>query len=104
MFREIGVATEHCDFCGTYGTVAVLRTTDGVDDSRVAGCETCWRATGNAANLLRLVRLGKAPKAKLVPKKARRHTPGHPSAIAPPSSPVEHEDGPLSTAGADRSS
>src|SRR5260370_39987489 len=103
MFREIGVATEHCDFCGTYGTVAVLRTTDGVDDSRVAGCETCWRATGNAANLLRLVRLGKAPKAKAAPKKARKRAPWHPSAITPPYSPTEHEDGHPLAAGADRS-
>src|SRR5260370_12572618 len=104
MFREIGIATTHCNFCGTYGTVALLRTTERDGLRIIEACETCWRATGNAANLLRLVRLGKAPKAKATPKKARRHTPGHPSAIAPPSSPVEHEDGPLSTAGADRSS
>jgi len=91
MFREIGVATGHCSFCGEYGTVAVLRTHAKDGERQVSGCERCWRATGNAANLLRLVRLGKAPKAKANPKKARKRATGHPERSTPYQGPDKHE-------------
>ncbi len=88
MFREIGIATGHCGFCREYGTVAVLVAALGEREEKVPGCERCWRATGNAANLLRLVRLGKSPKAKATPKKNRKPGRGQPSAIQ------AHRDGP----------
>ena len=95
MSREIGIATTHCNFCGTWGTVALLRTTERDGLRIIEACETCWRATGNAANLLRLVRLGKAPKAKATPKKPRKSRTGQPEHVAPYQGPSKHEVGSL---------
>ncbi len=102
MFREIGIATGHCDFCGDYGTVALLAVTKPKAFEHVQGCERCWRATGRAADLLRVVRLGKAPKAKHTPKASRSRRRSDPKPAAGHPSGVEHEGGttvPLAASG-----
>jgi hypothetical protein len=91
MFREIGIATGRCHFCATWGTVAVLAAPGVAAPYQVKGCEKCWRATGNAATLLRVVRLGRSPKAKAAPKKPRRRATGQPSETTAYQGPAKHE-------------
>ena len=67
MFERIGVGTGRCDFCGTYGLIAVLQHADGNPGENVEACERCIRAAQKAADLLKVLRQAKAKP----PKKAR---------------------------------
>jgi hypothetical protein len=91
VFERIGIGTGRCQFCGGWGPVAVLESDVGRQDTNVEACEQCIRAAGKAAELLKVIRAGKAPKPKKAPSKARKPRTGPPKPIAPYSDEVDHE-------------
>jgi len=85
MFERIGIGTGHCQFCGTYGPVAVLAADDPGVRPEVESCERCIRAAVKAADLLKVLRQAKAKP----PKKARNRAQSRQTAPLPHPSP-EH--------------
>ena len=95
MFEQITLERGHCTLCHTYGLAISLPLGGHPQLGAPLLCERCLRAGVKAADVLKTLRVARAPKAKAAPKKTRRRATGQPSAIAPPFSPVEHEEGPL---------
>ncbi len=95
MFERIGVERGHCTFCGTWGPCAVLYGAGDTAMQGVQGCEPCLTAVHKAADLLRTLRVARAPKAKATPKKSRKPRTGQPEHAAPYQGPSKHEVGSL---------
>ena len=76
MFERIGIGTGHCQFCGTYGPVAVLAADDPGVRPEVESCERCIRAAQKAADLLKVLRQAQAKPPKKIRNRAQSRASG----------------------------
>ncbi len=90
MFEQITLERGHCTLCHTYGLAVSLPLGGHPQLDGPLLCERCLRAGVKAADVLKTLRVAKAPKGKAAPKKPRRRAIGQPSAIAEPSDDSRH--------------
>jgi len=88
MFEQITLERGHCTLCHTYGLAVSLPLGGHPQLDGPLLCERCLRAGVKAADVLKTLRVAKAPKGKATTNKTRKRRRSDPAPIAP------HRDGP----------
>ncbi len=104
MFEQITLERGHCTLCHAYGLAISLPLGGHPQLDAPLMCERCLRAGVKAADVLKTLRVARAPKAKATPKKPRRRATGQPSAIQTHRDGPEHGEGSSLASVADASS